>query len=290
MGALEVALPAVSGSGQVARIAHTAVLGLGVKPSPVPEPHSFQNPASGIRMKDSRAAPLWPITQRRVGRVAKRNRDAVLQGCGVDGGLGGMCQNSRKVLAVSAKQNGRYFSTESQSCKLNWTVNRDVLLTYAESLPRALPPISSADAPVIGVGLGGRAAAMRRGAKGYRVTMIDRLDMPGGRESSITQAGHRFDLGPTIVTVPQGLRDLRAACGRDFDRDVDLRELDPFCEIRWEDGSRFTAGNRPRRCGRKWRGFRPPICRATIGFCRTASGGTGSRIWSGGRCTGLPTC
>ena len=102
-------------------------------------------------------------------------------------------------------------------------------------------PVSGADAIVIGAGLGGLAAAMRLGAKGYRVTVIDRLDMPGGRGSSITQGGHRFDLGPTIVTVPQGLRELWAACGRDFDRDVDLRALDPFYEIRWQDGSTFTA-------------------------------------------------
>ena len=94
---------------------------------------------------------------------------------------------------------------------------------------------------VIGAGLGGLAAAMRLGAKGYEVTVIDRLDQPGGRGSSITQEGHRFDLGPTIVTVPQGLRDLWAACGRDFDRDVQLVPMDPFYEIRWADGTRFAA-------------------------------------------------
>ncbi len=93
---------------------------------------------------------------------------------------------------------------------------------------------------VIGAGLGGLASAMRLGAKGYAVTVIDRLDRPGGRGSSITQGGHRFDLGPTIVTVPQGLRDLWAACGRDFDRDITLRPMDPFYEIRWQDGSTFT--------------------------------------------------
>ncbi len=98
-----------------------------------------------------------------------------------------------------------------------------------------------AHAIVIGAGLGGLASAMRLGAKGYAVTVLDRLDLPGGRGSSITQNGYRFDLGPTIVTVPQGLRDLWAACGRDFDRDVDLRPMDPFYEIRWPDGSTFTA-------------------------------------------------
>ena len=115
------------------------------------------------------------------------------------------------------------------------------MLTHTDSQTRQSQPTSGADAIVIGAGLGGLAAAMRLGAKGYRVTVVDRLDMPGGRGSSITQAGYRFDLGPTIVTVPKVLRELWAACGRDFDRDVDLRAMDPFYEIRWPDGSHFTA-------------------------------------------------
>ncbi len=106
-----------------------------------------------------------------------------------------------------------------------------------EQADAALPP----RALVIGAGLGGLAAAMRLGAKGYRVTVLDNLDGPGGRGSCLWQDGHRFDLGPTIVTAPQVFRDLWAACGRDFDSDVDLRALDPFYEIRWPDGSRFRA-------------------------------------------------
>ena len=94
---------------------------------------------------------------------------------------------------------------------------------------------------VIGAGLGGLAAAMRLGAKGYAVTVLDRLDRAGGRGSSISQDGHRFDLGPTIVTVPQVFESLWADCGRDFRKDVDLRPLDPFYEIRWPDGTTFAA-------------------------------------------------
>jgi phytoene desaturase len=110
--------------------------------------------------------------------------------------------------------------------------------------PTSLPPSPGDARPhavVIGAGLGGLASAMRLGAKGYRVSVLDRLDRSGGRGSSITQNGHRFDLGPTIVTVPQVFRELWAACGRDFDADIDLRALDPFYEIRWPDGSTFTA-------------------------------------------------
>lgn len=94
---------------------------------------------------------------------------------------------------------------------------------------------------VIGAGLGGLATAMRLGAKGYSVTVLDKLDRVGGRGSSISQDGHRFDLGPTIVTVPQVYEKLWAACGRDFHKDVTLTSLDPFYEIRWPDGSNFFA-------------------------------------------------
>ena len=103
------------------------------------------------------------------------------------------------------------------------------------------PESNAASAIVIGAGLGGLASAMRLGAKGYRVTVLDRLDRAGGRGSSITKGGHRFDLGPTIVTVPQVYEELWEACGRDFHADVTLKPLDPFYEIRWGDGSVFRA-------------------------------------------------
>ena len=120
-------------------------------------------------------------------------------------------------------------------------------------------------AVVIGAGLGGLASAMRLGARGYRVTVIDKLDMPGGRGSSITQGGHRFDLGPTIVTVPQIFKELWTICGRDFHKDVDLRPMDPFYEIRWPDGSSFTARQTRMRCGPRSSASLPVILRAMSG-------------------------
>ncbi len=94
---------------------------------------------------------------------------------------------------------------------------------------------------VIGAGFGGLAAAMRLGAKGYKVTIIDRLESVGGRGSAITVNGHRFDLGPTIITMPHLFRELWEFCGRDFDLDVDLRPKTPFYTITFPDGSKFHA-------------------------------------------------
>ena len=106
-------------------------------------------------------------------------------------------------------------------------------------IPAISPTRSSA--VVIGAGLGGLSAAMRLGSKGYSVTVIDRLDRVGGRGSSVTKNGFRFDLGPTILTVPQVFEKLWKDCGKDFAGDVELVPLDPFYEIRWQDGSRFQV-------------------------------------------------
>ena len=66
--------------------------------------------------------------------------------------------------------------------------------------PSALNP--RPHAIVIGSGFGGLAAAVRLGAKGYRVTVFEALDAPGGRAYVHRQDGFTFDAGPTIVTAP----------------------------------------------------------------------------------------
>jgi phytoene desaturase len=94
-------------------------------------------------------------------------------------------------------------------------------------------------AVVIGSGFGGLAAAVRLGARGYRVTVLEKLDAPGGRAYVHRQDGFTFDAGPTIVTAPFLFEELWALCGRRLADDVDLRPVSPFYRIRFEDGSSF---------------------------------------------------
>jgi phytoene desaturase len=103
------------------------------------------------------------------------------------------------------------------------------------------PDMPKPRAVVIGAGLGGLSAAMRLGSKGYKVDIIDKLDRLGGRGSSISQNGYRFDLGPTILTVPEVFEKLWEDCGYTFKKDVQLQALDPFYEIRWPDGTNFRV-------------------------------------------------
>ena len=95
-------------------------------------------------------------------------------------------------------------------------------------------------AVVIGAGFGGLAAAVRLGARGYRVTVLDRLDAPGGRAYVFHQDGYTFDAWPTIITAPWVFEDLWKLCGRRLSDDVDVRSIDPFYKIRFDDGSEFN--------------------------------------------------
>ena len=96
-------------------------------------------------------------------------------------------------------------------------------------------------AVVVGAGLGGLAAAIRLGARGYRVTVLDRLAVPGGRATVFKQDGFTFDAGPTIITAPFVLEELWTFAGCNFYDDVKLKALDPFYVIRFDDGSTFTC-------------------------------------------------
>lgn len=90
-------------------------------------------------------------------------------------------------------------------------------------------------AVVIGSGFGGLAAAIRLGARGYRVTVLERLDQAGGRARVFRQDGFTFDAGPTIITAPFLFEDLWKLCGRKLADDVTLKPLDPFYRIVFDD-------------------------------------------------------
>src|SRR6478672_6708331 len=94
----------------------------------------------------------------------------------------------------------------------------------------------AADRPhavVIGSGFGGLAAAVRLGARGYRVTVLEKLEAPGGRAFVYRQDGFTFDAGPTVITAPFMFEELWALCGRRMADDIDLRPVAPFYRIRF---------------------------------------------------------
>ena len=68
--------------------------------------------------------------------------------------------------------------------------------TKSNSIPK------HSDVLVIGAGFGGIAAALRMRAKGYSVTIVDRLQAIGGRAQVFHKGGFLHDAGPTLITAP----------------------------------------------------------------------------------------
>jgi phytoene desaturase len=92
---------------------------------------------------------------------------------------------------------------------------------------------------VIGSGFGGLASAIRLRAQGHEVTVLEQRDKPGGRAYVWKQDGFTFDAGPTIITAPWLIDDLFALGGKKTADYVDLVPIDPFYNVRFEDGSVF---------------------------------------------------
>jgi len=92
---------------------------------------------------------------------------------------------------------------------------------------------------VIGGGLGGLAAACVATARGHRVTLYDKNPWLGGKAAVLHEDGFRFDMGPTILTVPRVLERIFAEAGRNLADHLDLVRLDPQWRCFFDDGSRI---------------------------------------------------
>ena len=92
---------------------------------------------------------------------------------------------------------------------------------------------------VIGSGFGGLSAAIRLQAQGHQVTIVDKLDKPGGRAYVFERDGYKFDAGPTIITAPWLIHELFEIAGKKTDDYVKIVPIDPFYNVRFEDGTIF---------------------------------------------------
>lgn len=56
---------------------------------------------------------------------------------------------------------------------------------------------------VIGSGVGGLTTAIRLQKAGYQVSIYEKEDRIGGKMNQIKKDGYTFDLGPSIVMMPE---------------------------------------------------------------------------------------
>src|SRR5690606_10872347 len=80
---------------------------------------------------------------------------------------------------------------------------------------------------VIGSGIAGLASAIRTAKQGFAVTVYERNDHPGGKISQYTKDGFRFDLGPSVFTLPELIDELFTLWGKDPRDYFSYTRLDP---------------------------------------------------------------
>jgi phytoene desaturase len=98
---------------------------------------------------------------------------------------------------------------------------------------------------VVGGGLGGLAAACTLAARGYDVVLFERSEWLGGKAAVLESDGYRFDMGPTILTLPGVLRRIFAEAGRNLDDELPMVPLDPQWRCFYSDGARLDLMSDP---------------------------------------------
>jgi len=100
---------------------------------------------------------------------------------------------------------------------------------------------------VIGAGIGGLVTAGLLAQRGdYNVTVLEKNteDMIGGRINQEFIAGIRFDLGPSLLLLPDVYRRTFRELGLDFDAEVKVERVAPTYKAYFEDGTSLVLDPR----------------------------------------------
>jgi phytoene desaturase len=130
--------------------------------------------------------------------------------------------------------------------------------------------VSAKTVAIVGGGLGGLSAAIHLAASGHRVRLFEKNDAVGGKLARLRVGGFSFDLGPSLLTLPDVFRDLFAAGGGDFDAAVTIARLDPICRYHFADGARLDLPDGLERQVDAVRAFNPAEVDAYRRFARYA--------------------
>jgi phytoene desaturase len=86
-------------------------------------------------------------------------------------------------------------------------------------------------AVIIGAGIGGIATAIYLAKNGYSVTVFEKNSAPGGRCGQMVRDGHRFDLGATMLVMPEIYQEIFKSLGIPLFENNKIKPLDNLYKI-----------------------------------------------------------
>ena len=92
---------------------------------------------------------------------------------------------------------------------------------------------------IIGAGAGGLGSAVRLSAAGHKVTVVEANSYVGGKLTEKKIGNYRFDMGPSVFTLPELIEELTDLAKQD-DK-FEYIKLDTICNYFYEDGTLLTA-------------------------------------------------
>jgi len=94
---------------------------------------------------------------------------------------------------------------------------------------------------VIGSGIGGLASAIRLATAGYNVEIFEKNSFFGGKIGEYRTNGYRFDMGPSLLTLPELINELFRIAGENPEQYIVFEKLDLSCRYFYNDGSIINA-------------------------------------------------
>lgn len=94
---------------------------------------------------------------------------------------------------------------------------------------------------VIGGGVSGLAAASRLAANGHQVDIYEKNKQIGGRMNQIKKDGFTFDMGPTIVMMPEIYRDVFNYAHRNMNDYLEIKQLSHIYDVYFSESDQIRV-------------------------------------------------
>ena len=99
----------------------------------------------------------------------------------------------------------------------------------------------SATAVIIGAGVAGMASAIRLAVQGFRVSVFEKNNYPGGKLYSFEIEDYHFDAGPSLFTQPSNIEELFTLANEPIEEYLQYEQVPVACKYFYEDGSIVNA-------------------------------------------------